>query len=353
MGDTSRVGLLRLVAQRLAGPKLPTATEAVSWLTAAQAQEPRGVLTSIALRTAGGSRSGVEADLTSGRVVTSWPLRGTLHLVAAEDLPWMLRVAAPRVLAGDARRRAELGLDAAALARARDLAEPALAGDGLRRADLLAVWDRAGLSTAGQRGYHLLRYLAMTGVLCFGPVRDGEQVVVGVEAWIDRPRWLERDEALGELARRYFRSHGPATVRDFAGWSHLLAADVRTGLAVAGDALARVDLDGVEYVLDPGTAEVLAGHGSEARGVFLLPGFDEFVLGYRDRGAVLPAGFADRIVPGGNGVFRPTVVYGGRVVGTWRRAGRGAAESVEASAFTSFDDGVAGQIDRVFAALPR
>jgi len=347
------VALLRLTAQLIAGPGMVTATGAVRWLTALQAQDHRGVLTSVALRMRSGTREGVEAALNAGEVVKSWPMRGTLHLVAAEDLPWMLDLMAPRVVAQATRRRAELGLDLAAIEQARELAGQALAGGRrMRRRELLAGWDEAGLATTGQRGYHMLWHLAQTGTLCFGPVRDGEQLVVLVDEWITRPRRLKREEALGELARRYFHGHGPATVKDFARWTNLVAADVRTGLALARPELVHVEVDGVEHLMDPQTPDLLDRCREHARGVFLLPGFDEYVLGYADRRAALATEFAARIVPGGNGVFRPTIVSDGQIVGTWRHIGRGAQRTVTATPFTSFRDGVAVAIPQVYADLP-
>jgi len=347
------IALLRLVAQRIAGAGRPRATDAVRWLTAAQAQDYRGVLVSVALRTASGTVEGVEAALDAGEVVRSWPMRGTLHLVAAEDLSWMLELAAPRAMVGAATRRAQLDLDLAVVERARELAVHALSGGHqLRRDELLSRWGEGGISTAGQRGYHLLWHLAQTGTLCFGPVRGGEQLLVLVDEWIAHPRRLERDEALAEWAGRYFCSHGPATAQDFARWTKLVAADVRTGVALARSRLATTDVDGVEHLMDPRTPDLLRACRRRARGVFLLPGFDELVLGYQDRRATLPPEFAPRIVPGGNGVFRPTVVSDGQVVGTWKHTGRGARRSVTATPFTSFTTTVARAIPRVYASLP-
>ena len=186
------IALLRLVAQRIAGPGLSTAADAVRWLTAVQAQDFSGVLTSVALRTSAGTRRAVEAAFNAGEIVKSWPMRGTLHLVAAEDLPWILPLTARRAVAGAAARRAQLDLDTPILERARELAVNALTGGNqLRRDDLLAAWKRAGLITAGQRGYHMLGYLAQTGTLCFGPMRDAEQLVVLLDEWITHPRRLE------------------------------------------------------------------------------------------------------------------------------------------------------------------
>ncbi|MGW4464854.1 winged helix DNA-binding domain-containing protein [Micromonospora sp. NPDC004704] len=353
MTTRQEIGLLRLAAQHLAGPGLTSATEAVAWLTAAQAQDFPGAVTSVVLRTAGGTRQMVEAALDRGEIVRSWPMRGTLHLVAADDLPWILGLTTPRMVARAVGRQAQLGLDPATLVRARDLAVDALAGGRrLRRDDLLGIWNAAGLVTTGQRGYHLIWYLAQTGVLCFGPMHDREQLIVLVDEWITRPRRLVREEALGELALRYFRSHGPATVKDFTRWTNLVAADVRVGLALARPALVRIEVDGVEYLMDPRTPERLDTDRKLARGVFLLPGFDEFILGYLDRGAVLPAEFAGHIVPGNNGMFRPTVVSDGQVLGTWAHTGRGANRTITATPFREFPLPVAEAIPRVHATLP-
>src|SRR4029453_9616924 len=131
--------------------------------------------------------------------------------------------------------------------------------------------------------------------------------------WVPRPRRISGEEALGELALRYFTGHGPATVRDLARWAGMPLRDARAGLAVARGRLGAVDGDGVEPLMDPATPDRLAACRRETEGLFLLPGFDEFVLGYGDRRAVLDPAFLDRVVPGGNGLFRPTVVHRGRI----------------------------------------
>jgi hypothetical protein len=347
------IGLLRLVAQGIATPGRDTPAEAVRRLAAVQAQDHPGALTSVALRTAAGTRAAVEAAMNAGEIVKSWPMRGTLHLVPAEDLGWMLPLMTPRVIAGSATRRAQLGLDEAILEQARQVAIKTLeGGNQVRRDELFAAWDAAGLSSPGGRGYHMLGYLAQTGTLCFGPASGGEQLIVLIDEWIPRPRELSRDAALGELALRYFRGHGPATVKDFMRWTNLVAADARLGLAKARPDLARVEVGGVEHFLDPRTPELLDACRKRAAGVFLLPGFDEFILGYRDRDAVLPAEFADLIVPGGNGMFKPTVVSAGRVIGTWRHTGRGAKRALDATPFTSFTTTVQKGIAQAYRRLP-
>jgi hypothetical protein len=353
MTSQQDLALMRLVAQRLAGPRLATAADAVIRLTAVQGQDLPGALLSVALRTERGTRSDVESALNSGQVVRSWPMRGTLHLVASEDLPWMIGLVGPRVLAGAPARRTQLGITDADIEKARVLAVQALTGGRqLRRAEILAALADGGVEITGQRGYHLLWYLSQTCTLCLGPIEDGEQRFVLMDEWIRSPRQLGGHEALGELAGRFFRGHGPATVKDLTRWAGLPAAEARAALATARDRLARLEVDGVEYFLDPETPDLLAEHREDALASRLLPGFDEFVLGYADRTCAVPPEFADRIVPGGNGMFRPTVVSGGRVVGTWGYTGRGAKRTVTATPFTVFADEVMSTIPTLAAALP-
>src|SRR5689334_5611709 len=300
MTSQREVALLRLAAQWLAGPGAGSPAEAVRRLGAVQAQDFPGALTSVALRTAARRRKDVEVALDDGEVVRTWPMRGTLHLLAADDLHWMLELLAARTLTPMAARWAELGLAGSDAERARELVTAALTGGGrMRRADLLAAIDDGGVSTAGQRGYHLLGYLARTGTLCLGPTDGaGEQLFVLVDDWVPATPTPPRDEALGELALRFFLGHGPATEADLARWAGLPLRDVRAGMALARPQLATLDVDGVEHLMDPSAPERLAAWRAEADGVVLLPGFDEFVLGYRDRSTILAPEFAERIVPG-------------------------------------------------------
>jgi hypothetical protein len=347
------VALLRLVAQRVAGPPFPDAAAALRGLLAVQAQDLPGALTSVALRTADRARAGVDAALESGDVVRSWPMRGTLHLTPAADLPWMLDLLGSRALAGAAKRREVVGLTLDDLERSRGVALGALSGGRrLGRRELLATLADGGCDVAGQKGYHTLWYLSQTGTLVLGPPEAGDQAFVLLEEWIPEPRRLPREEALAELALRYFRGHGPATVADLVRWGGTTVRDARAGLALVRDRLAAVDADGTEMYLDPETPDRLAACRAEAEGLHLLPGFDEVVLGYADRTCTVPAEHADRIVPGGNGVFRPTVVTGGCAVGTWRWTGTGARRAVVAEPFTAFPDGVAERVPELAARLP-
>lgn len=338
-----RLAALRLAAQRIVASDLATPADVVRWMLAMQGQDWPGAKWSVGLRAPGSTEATVEAGFDSGDIVRSWPMRGTLHVVPAEDLGWMLSLTTARSVRSVAARRAHLGITEADVERARDASVAALAGGRrLSREALLVAIASGGASTAGQRGYHLLWYLAQTGTLVLGPVDGGQQAFVLLDEWVRAPRRLDRDEALGELACRYVRSHGPATVGDLVRWSGLTAADARRGLAACGDLLTTIEVDGATYHLAP---EALDAGTADADHVRLLPGFDEYILGYRDRSAALAPEHADAIVPGGNGMFRSTIVAGGAVIGTWRRTVRARDVLIEPTLFdgasASHRDGLA------------
>ena len=312
-----RLSALRLAAQGIAQPDAATPEAAVKTALASQAQDFLGATWSVGLRTPGSTAAGVESAHEAGRFVRSWPMRGTLHFVAGEDLGWMLGLTGARMLQTAAGVRRRLGLTDDDYLRAEAVARELLGGARqAKRAELLAAFDAAGVSPAGQRGVHILGQLAQLGILVLAR-RDAWALL---EEWVTAPRRLARDEALEEFALRYFTSHGPATVKDFAWWSSLTLADARAGLAAARDRLDELELDGATYYLRPGLEPA-------ERAVHLLPGFDEYLLGYADRSAPLAGEHANTVVPGGNGLFMPTIVVDGEVVGIWKRE-RGAKRTV-------------------------
>lgn len=314
MATMTRIRSGRLAAQRIQGSEFTAPAEVVRWMLAMQAQDLIGAKWSVGLRAPGTTLADVDAALADGSILRSWPMRGTLHLVAAEDIGWMLDLTATRTVQSLTRRYRELGLDEATFERAQDVAIGVLEGGrALPRSELFEFFEKEGISTAGQRAPHILGRLCQNRTLCLGPMLGVHQAVVLMDEWVPQPRRLERDEALGEFVRRFFLSHGPATIRDFAWWTKLPLRDAAVGLAIAREQLEELVVDGTSYWMAPGLPE------RTSSGVQLLPGFDEYLLGYQDRSAVLAAEHWQAIVPGNNGVFQPTIVSGGRVVGTWRR----------------------------------
>ncbi|WP_051214821.1 winged helix DNA-binding domain-containing protein [Granulicoccus phenolivorans] len=318
----AEVSLARIVAQRLARNPAATPGETIAWLGCLQAQDLPGALTSLALRTEATDQQVVDA-FNDATVVRSWPMRGTLHLVHGADVGWMSEVTAPRMDAKAAKRRQNLGIDEAMIERAGALVESAYAEVGpLTRSEIVSLWEPDGFSEVAGRAYHLLHLLCYRGLLVQGPLRGREQCFVTQADWITEPRVpADREQALAWWATAYFRSHGPATIKDFTRWTDLTTKDARLGIAAAGAALLARRIDGVEHWMDPALPDRLAEHREQAGRVLLLPGFDELILGYRDRSATVAPEHEQFLAPGGNGVFRPTVISAGRVVGTWRRSG--------------------------------
>jgi hypothetical protein len=315
---TLRMTSLLLHAQPPAGRPADVAG-VVEWFGAMQAQDVASALWSLGARLPALTVGDVADALEKREALRTWPMRGTVHLVPPRDARWMLELMGVRTLAGAAARRANLGLTQEDADRAVEVLGAALAGGGrLTRAECLTTLAEAGVQVTGQRGYHLLWYASQRGVTCMAANIGKEQTFALLDDWVPDPHWPERDEALGTIALRYFRSHGPTTRQDFAGWTGLTAADARRGIAAAGEALATVRVAGTDMVVDAALldADTLDDLGDE---VLVLPGFDEYLLGFKDRSLVLDPEHKQAIIPGGNGVFQSTVVRGGRVIGTWKR----------------------------------
>lgn len=316
-------------------------------LLALQGQDWNAARWAIGVRAPGLTEADVVAAFDAGRLVRSWPMRGTIHVLAAEDIGWMQAVTGRRVLAGAPKRREHLGLDDASLTRMTDIAvERLVGGRSASRDELAAAWAQAGIghpeTGLGPWRYHVVWWLCQNGITVPGPVSAAgadrltdtipEPRLVLAEEWIRSPRQLAGDEALAELAARFALGRGPVHDRDLAWWTGLTLRETRRGIAAAADAgrLAAVEVAGATYWADPA---LLAGPTETVPGTLLLPAFDEHLLGYTDRSAVLDAAHFERIVPGRNGMFRATIVRDGRVIGVWLRTPRAAHTRIDLQPF--------------------
>lgn len=314
--QTSDVARIRLQNQRIIGKKFTKATDVVRWMGAMQAQDYGQATWAIATRMQNGTLLDVEKAIADGEILRTWPMRGTIHFVPSEDAKWMLRLLTTRTLAGDKRRREMLELNESIYATCQKLLENALAGRKLlSRPKVMELFEANGVTTSGQRGYHILWYLAQTGIICIGPMEGKQQTFALLDEWARTSRDLSRDESLAELAIRYATSHGPVTAQDFAGWSNLPVSDVKRALDLAGSRLTACTIEGIQYWLGKDAATPPKNAG----GVHLLPGFDEYLLGYKGRSAQLDLEHASKVVPGSNGVFLPMLVIDGKICGTWKR----------------------------------
>jgi len=311
-------------------------------LLALQGQDWNAVRWALGLRAPGTTDADVLEAFNARRLVRSWPMRGTIHVVPAEDIGWMQAATNHRVLPGAAKRREFIGLDDAALELMTEVAIERLSGgNALSRDELGKAWAEAGVTGHPDRGlgawrYHVIWWLSQNGLIVAGPVDagGGEPRFRLTEEWIADPRRLEGEAALAELAVRFARGRGPVLDKDLAWWTGLTLRDARAGLAAAAsaDRLETVVIDDRTYWAEP---ELLAGPSGAPEGgsMLLLPGFDEHLLGYTDREAVLDQANFERIVPGRNGMFRATVVEDGRVVGVWTRTARAKSTRIQVEPF--------------------
>jgi hypothetical protein len=326
----SVISHLRLRAQLVTQPAAATPEAIVAHLGAVQAQDYQGALWSIALRIAGATRADVERAIAAQTIIRTWPMRGTLHFVPAVDARWMLELMTPRIMKSAEGRHRQLELDEPTFRRSRTLIAKALTRESvLTRSALFATLETGKISTAGQRGIHILQRLCMERMLCYGPHSEKQPTFVLFDQWIPTSRSLDRDYALRTIAERFFVSHGPATIRDFIWWTGLTVAEAKRGLQAAQPQLERLVVDDNELWM----SNALPALNDDEPRAHLLPGFDEFMLGYKDRSAALAPRHSGRIVPGGNGMFLSTLVLDGQVCGTWRRTTRAKTVEIEASSF--------------------
>jgi hypothetical protein len=312
----------RLENQALARTAFRSAEDVVSWFGAVQAQDYLGSLWALGMRMRDATETDIEAAETRRAIVRTWPMRGTLHFVAAADVRWMTQLLAPRVLARNAARiEREVQVDAAVIDRCREVVVAALSGGKrLERAALYQALESRRIRTAGSRGLHILGWLAMDGTLCLAGRSGKQHTFALLDEWIPATRPLERDAALAGLATRYFTSHGPATLQDFCWWAGITGKDAQLGVDGAGARLAREAIGDRQFYWGAGTRKRKRMHGAAAPRVKLLPAYDEYTVAYADRAWLASdAGRQDAM-----GLLGPAVMADGIVIGRWKRTlGRG------------------------------
>lgn len=301
----------RLSNQGLARPRFGRAVEVVEWLGAVQAQEYQPSKWALALRMRKALDADVERAIADGEVLRTHVLRPTWHYVAAPDLVWMQRLTGPRVQRAMLVYRRHMELDAPTLLRATRVFERSLRDRRhLTRAELAERLRRAGLALSGMRLAHAALYAELEAVICSGPRAGKQSTYALVAERAPASRDLSGDEALAELTRRFFRSHGPATIRDFVWWSGLRTAEVRRGLDIVGARCREVE-GHVYWTVGAGAARP-----AKAR-AHLLPIYDEYLVAYRDR-ALVPHGPGKVSRPRGYVTFQHALLIDGAVAGTWR-----------------------------------
>jgi hypothetical protein len=318
---TSQIDVVRrrLANQFLTTPGPSKASDVVRALGAVQAQDYPGAKWALSQRTGGSGRTDaeIEQELSDGRILRTHVLRPTWHFVAPEDIRWMLELTAPRVNAFMAYYNRSLALTPAVFNRSNAAIARALAGGRqLTRLELRLVLARARVGdVSGQRLGHLMMQAELDAVVCSGAMRGKQFTYALLDDRVPPTPAKPRDEALLELTRRYFAGRGPASVQDFSWWSGLTVADVKRGIQLAGDALVPIEVGDRKLWLRADARPLPRAKAT----AHLLPNYDEYFIGFKDRGAIGERLRSVKAVTGGNALMQHIVVVDGQIVGGWKR----------------------------------
>lgn len=308
------ISLLRLKNQQVGSNVLRSAEEVVAWMGAMQAQDYGMVRWAVGVRQPGLSMADVQDAIDRGQIIRTHVLRPTWHLVSSRDVSWMLDLTAPYIKASMQRRLRELELTSTFIRKGYDLiARELTAAPFLTREEIAAKFSDKKLDVQGQRIAHLLLLAELDKLICSGPLKGKKNTYALFSKRIKGSPALSHDEALAALCARYFQSHGPATLRDFAWWSGLPAREARSALDMSAKTLQSETVNDTDYWFADGTPRTRA-----RTSLYLLPAFDEFIISYNDRTDSLEAAHHMSAIAS-NGLFRPVVVYNGQVIGLWKK----------------------------------
>lgn len=312
----TEIARLRLRNQHLVGQPFAKPEQVVQWLGAVQAQDYAGAKWAIAQRTAGVTGADLDRVFDDGRILRTHVLRPTWHFVLPADIRWLLKLTAPRINAASVAYNRQLELDDALFKRSNALITKALRdGKQLTRAELSAVLRRGRINATGQRLAHIIMRAELDAVVCSGGLRGKQFTYALLDEQVPHAPTPDREEALARLARRYFTSHGPATLRDYAWWCGLAAADARAGLELVKTELQSEDVDGSSYWFATSSTTATAINAT----IHLLPNYDEQFVAYRDRTAAVPSALRKKLDPKALAIIGNVVVINGQVIGSWRR----------------------------------
>ncbi|MBZ0292936.1 MAG: winged helix DNA-binding domain-containing protein [Anaerolineae bacterium] len=334
----------RIYSHQLEASTLQTPKEVVDWMGAVQSQDYAGARWGLGLRLPGFTDELIAAAFDRGEILRTHVMRPTWHFVTPEDIRWLQALTAPRVHALNAYMQRQTELDDDLLARGDEVIARALEGEHyLTRAELAEALAQAGIVAEKVRLAYMVMHAELNALICSGPRRGKQFTYALLDERAPQARQLDADEALVELTRRYFTSHGPALVQDFAWWSGLTVADGKAGLELAKDHLAEMEIDGKSYWYAADTP-VVQDTPSNA---YLLPPYDEYTVAYKDYDPVIdPA----NLKQAKNGVFGGAMMIHGRVMGYWRRTFRKGEALVQLEPFQPLTDAEAAAFD---AALQR
>lgn len=342
--NLDEIALLRLKNQQITRPGFKTAAEVVRWLGAVQAQDYNMSEWAVGVRLPGSTANTIKTAINSGEIIRTHVLRPTWHLVSADDIYWMLKLSAPQIKSLSRSRDKELGLTETAFNRSNSVLEKALRNNRhLTREELLKILATAGFSNDDNRVSHILMRAEIEGIIANGTIIDGKQTYALLAERVSNIKTMQRNEAVLELGRRYFTSHGPATLHDFVWWSGLPVKDCRWAVEELKNSFNSAKIDEETYLF----TSFEKNQEAEKNHVGTLPAFDEFIISYKNRTASLPYENQIKAVHI-NGVFRPVILYNGKVIGIWKRTVKKEKVFLSAELFGSVTASVKKRIEANF-----
>ena len=309
---------IRLLNQQLLNPLFREPKELVSWMGAMQAQNYSMVKWAVGMRLKSATIQAVEKALHEGEILRTHVMRPTWHLVAAEDIRWMLKLSAQRIIsANDSFAKGyDLDIPNELYTKAHDLLEKILCGKkSLTKQEIAEHFNRSGIVADNHRMTRFMARAEQEGIICSGENRGSKCTYALLEERVPPMPELTKDESLARLARSYFRSHSPAVLQDFIWWSGLPVSDAKQAVyLIASELTTEQWKEQTWYFHDTcRTRGKLSGH------IHLLPSYDEYLLGYKDRTDVLPLEHYPKAFTN-NGLFFPIVLHNGQVIGNWDKS---------------------------------
>lgn len=312
----SDISAIRLINQQIAGSQFEKVQDLVAWMGAMQAQDFNMLKWAVGVRLPESTNQSFLEAFNKGDVIRTHLLRPTLHLVSANDFFWMLELTSPHLKTMLRSRLRELELTEPILNKSKSIIEKILGnGNFLTREEIMTQLENSGISTSGQRAPHILMDCELDGMICSGPLKGNKQTYSLAEERVPVKNLLSREESLFELAKRYFTSHGPASLHDFVWWSGLPVRDARKALEMIKPEFASIESESQIYWFSEKTIDDKITIHDFA---FIVPAFDEFIISYRDRSDAMLAEHHKKAISN-NGIFRPTVVINGKVAGLWKK----------------------------------
>jgi len=343
--DTIELNGIRLENQKIESSEFTTVKALVSWMGALQAQDFNMAKWALGLRMINATDKTILDAYNNGEILRTHLMRPTWHFVAADDIYWLLELTAPQIKRIMKFRDKQLELNEMIYIQSNQLLESQLSnGISLSRVELIRIYEQANIKTDENRFSHLMMRAELDGIICNGPIISNKLTYSLLAERVPVRKTLSRDAALAALAKRYFTSHGPATLGDFVWWSGLSVTDARNALEMVKSGFESETIGSGKYWFKNKTAV----RQSEEISIHLLPAYDEYLIGYKDRSASLSE-VDNRKAVSNNGIFRPLIVMNGQIVGLWNRKILKDRVIIETNLFQPCDIAIEQKIEQAIA----